>query len=260
MILELADGSSALVRGAAALLLGLHVTSGIVGIASGAVGLVVRKGSATHRKAGVLFLASMLTMATIGTLVSPFLPRPNWSNLIGGLYTLYLLATAWAAARRRDGRARRLEVGALLVALGIAGLAVTLGLAAARSPTGSLDGTPLPAYFVFGAAAALAAAGDLRWVARRQLTDAQRLTRHLWRMGVALLIAVASLFLGQPRVFPAALRGSMLLLAPEVAVGSAILYWLVRVRVGGRGTVPTARGLAAQPRERRPRPAASVGA
>jgi hypothetical protein len=62
-------------------------------------------------------------------------------------------------------------------------------------------------------------------------------------MCVALFIAAASFFLGQPQVFPAALRGSALLLLPEVAVLGSMIYWLVRVRFTGWST-PGAAGRA----------------
>ncbi len=44
MILELGDGSSGLARGAAALVLSLHITAGGVGVLSGAAALLFRKG------------------------------------------------------------------------------------------------------------------------------------------------------------------------------------------------------------------------
>ena len=39
------------------------------------------------------------------------------------------------------------------------------------------------------------------------ISGAQRITRHLWQMCVALFIAAASFFLGQAKVFPASVRG-----------------------------------------------------
>jgi hypothetical protein len=67
-------------------------------------------------------------------------------------------------------------------------------------------------------------------ILRGGISGAQRITRHLWRMCVALFIAAASLFLGQPNVFPASVRGSFILFVPEVAVLGLMIFWLIRVR------------------------------
>ena len=229
MILEVSAGSSSLVRGAAALVLGLHITAGVVGIVSGAVALIARKGSSLHRRAGCWFFVSMPAMAAIGAVVSPFLPRPNWGNVAGGLFTLYLVATSWMTIRTRDGGGRT-AIGAFLVALLIVATDFTLGIRAANAAPGALDGTPLPAYFIFGTAAALAAAGDLRVFLRGGVSGTPRITRHLWRMCVALLIAAFSFFLGQPQIFPTFLRGSPVLFVPELAIVGSMVYWLFRAR------------------------------
>ena len=44
----------------------LHICTGIVGLLSGTAAMVLRKGSRGHRKAGNIFVISMLSMATAG--------------------------------------------------------------------------------------------------------------------------------------------------------------------------------------------------
>lgn len=240
MILEVSADSSWIARGSAALVLGLHITAGVVGILSGAAALTFRKGSPLHRRAGNWFFVSMLVMSLIGATVSPFLPRPNWGNVVGGVFTFYLVATSWLTIRRADGGAGRVAIGAFLIGLVVVATDFTLGYRAARGLPGAHDGTPLPAYFVFGGAAALSAIGDLRVYLRRGVQGTARITRHLWRMCVALLIATLSLFLGQPQVFPAFLRGSPALFLPELAIVGAMLFWLIRVRFVNRIAPPAA--------------------
>ena len=234
MILEVGADSSWLGRGAAAALLSLHVTAGIVGILSGTTALLVRKGCPVHRRAGTWFFVSMLAMATIGAVLSPFLPRPNWGNVVGGVFTFYLVATSWVTIRRSDGGAGWAALGAFLVAGCVVAMDFTLGVRAAHAAPASHDGTPLAAYFVFGTAAALAAGGDLRVLLLRGVQGRERLTRHLWRMCVALLIAAFSFFLGQPQVFPRFLRGSPLLLLPELVIVGLLFFWLIRVQIVDR--------------------------
>ena len=75
MILRVAAGSSWWLFAAANLILFLYIAGGTVGIISGAVALLSRKGGRLHRIAGTVFLVAMLIMATIGAVTSPFLPR-----------------------------------------------------------------------------------------------------------------------------------------------------------------------------------------
>jgi uncharacterized membrane protein len=235
MVLELGPGSSMAVRGAAALILAAHITAGVVGVGSGAVAMLARKGSPLHRRAGNWFLLAMLAMSLIGAAVAPFLPEPQWSSTFAGLFTAYLVVTAWLTARQRAPGAGLREIGALMFASGLALAFLGFGVVAARSPGGELGGQPAAAGFVFAAVAALAAGGDLKLVLRHGIGGGQRLARHLWRMCVALFIAAASFFLGQPQVFPESLRGSFLLFLPELAVLGALVFWLARVRRGGSG-------------------------
>lgn len=229
MILEVSPHSSALVRGAAELILIVHISAAAIGLLAGATALAVRKGGRLHRLAGNVFFVSMLTMAAIGASVAPFLPQPQRGSAIGGVITFYLVATAWATVRRKQGTVGRFEVGALVVAISAASADVVLGLQAANSPTGMLEGAPAPAYFVFASIAGGAAAGDLRMILKGGLRGAQRIARHLWRMCVAVLIAAFSFFLGQQQVFPESLRGSFWLFVPEMVVLGLMIFWLCRV-------------------------------
>jgi hypothetical protein len=231
MILHVPPGSSELVRGAAAGVLFLHIGAASIGLLSGFAALLSHKGGRLHRVAGNVFFASILIMSGIGAVVAPFLPQ-RISSVAGGL-TFYLVATAWATVRRREGQVGRFEVGALLVALGVATLGVSLGWQAAISPEGTLDGLPYQPCFVFAAVAGLAAACDLRMIRRGGVSGAPRITRHLWRMCVALLITTVS-FVGQPKAIPEFLRGSPILFLPVLAVLGLMIFWLFRVGLTNR--------------------------
>jgi uncharacterized membrane protein len=230
MILHVPPGSPALVQGAAATILALHVGGGVAGIVSGATALVARKGGRLHCTAGQVFFVSMLIMSAIGASVSPFLPQ--WSNVVPGLLTFYLVGTAWMTVRRPEGRIGRFEVGACVFAWSAAATGVLLGMLAAGSPGGLLNGDPPMNFFVFASFPALAGALDLRVILRRGVSGAQRIARHLWRMSVALFVGAGSLFLGQPKVFPPWLRGSPIMFAPEIAIVGLMIFWLLRVRLG----------------------------
>src|SRR4029453_10141916 len=116
----------------------------------------------------------------------------------------------------------------------VASAGFTFGAMAAAAPTNTLDKYHPPLYFIFGSVALLLTAFDVRMIARGGVTGAARLTRHLLRMCLAMFMATASLFLGQPNVFPMAVRHSGLLPVPVLLVVAALLYWLVRIRVWPR--------------------------
>ena len=226
-----------------------HISMGLVGILSGAAALTFRKGSRRHELVGHVFFVSMLIMASMGaTLAMTY--SPNRGNVMGGGLTFYMVATAWATVRRRPGETGRLEVALALLGAAVASAGYTFGTMAAMAPTNTLDKYPPPLYFIFGSVALVLVAFDVRMIARGGVTGVGRLTRHLLRMCLSMFMATASLFLGQPKVFPMAVRHSGLLPVPVVLVVLALAYSLIRVRVwpsvrrvraarGARTTSPT---------------------
>jgi hypothetical protein len=235
MILETSPDSSAVVRSATAIVLYLHIAGGTVGILSGAAALVVRKGGQTHRLMGNVFFVSMLIMATIGAVTSPFLPKPQWGNVFMGALVFYLLTTSRMTIRHKEGTVGRFEYTAFIVALSITLAALLAGTLAMNMPNGILiDDLHFGLAFGFAAIWALVAAADLKMIVRGGVFGVQRIVRHLWRMCAALLVAVFSLFLGQQQVFPDSIRGTGLLYLPVLAVLLAMIFWLLRVRFAKR--------------------------
>jgi uncharacterized membrane protein len=229
MILHVPPDAPLLVRFGADALLALHIGGGTVGLLSGAAALTVRKGGRLHRWAGNLFFVSMVAMATVGATVSPLLH--DRVSTVAGIFTLYLLATAWMAVKRRDGGVGRFEIGALVVVLGVVAAGVTFILMQNASPTGMVDGQPPQAPWMFAIVATIAALSDLKVMLRGGISGAPRIARHLWRVCFALFIASGSLFLGQSQVFPAPLRHSGLLAIPALAPLALLIFWLLRVRL-----------------------------
>jgi uncharacterized membrane protein len=224
MVLQIDPNSPAIVHVVAAAILYVHIGAGLLALVAGSASLIARKGSRVHRKAGTVFLVSMLIMATIGAAVSPFLEPSQWVNVVAGVFTLYLVTTGFLTVKRSN------EVGTIEWCM--FAVAVTIALAATWVASSPQTGSDATAAYVFAGVVTLAAIGDLRMILSRGLTSAQRLVRHLWRMCYGLLIATASLFLGQPQVFPEFVRGTGLLFVPVVAVLGAMIYWIIRVRLG----------------------------
>src|SRR5512146_407256 len=147
----------------AMLMLIVHVSAGCIAILAGAAALSVRKGERLHRRFGTAFFAAMLVMAAFATILS-VLRQPG--TIIGGIFTLYLVATARATVRRGEGSVGRFEKFAFGVAAACAAAELLLGLQATRSAAGRFLGYPAALYYMLGFIFALAAAGDLKLILR----------------------------------------------------------------------------------------------
>ena len=208
----------------------IHVVAGSSALLAGAAALILRKGGRRHGRAGTIFFAAMLVMTLTGALIAAL--KPERATAVIGIITCYLVATSWWTARHRDGKAGRFEVAALAVIIACALAELSFGLIAMNSPRGRIDLLPYQPMFVFAGIAGLAAALDLNFLLRRHLSGAQRIGRHLWRMCTAMLIATTSFFQGQQDNFPEAWQGAAIWFLPALAVLAALLFWSFRVRFG----------------------------
>ena len=199
-----------------------------MGLLSGTAAMIFRKGSRRHGQAGDVFVVSMLTMATCAVWLAILKHQPG--NLVGGVFTFYLVATAWMSAKRRDGGTSVFDWIALVIPLmGGATLWIT-GLQLVRSHIMATDGVPVGMRFFMGSVMLLAAAGDLRMLIGGGVTGGKRIVRHLWRMCFGLFIATGSFFLGQQQVFPTFVRQSNVLFVPAILPLVLLIFWLIRVR------------------------------
>jgi hypothetical protein len=171
----------------------------------------------------------MLTMAAGAVYLAFLKHQPN--NVGGGVLTLYLIATAWLTAKRRNGRTSTFDWVALLVPL-VAGIGGWInGFDALHSPDGAKYGVPAGMHFFLGSVMLFAAVGDIRMLILGGVVGTQRIVRHLWRMCFGLFIATGSFFTGQgSKMFPGLLRQSNLLLIPAVLPLFLLVFWFFRVR------------------------------
>lgn len=209
-------------------LIWIHIAGGTAALLAGAVALSMRKGGRLHAKVGTWFFASILVMAGTGSVIAAL--KPERGTAVIGLLTCYLVATSWMAARRRDGKAGTFELAGFAVAVGCGLAMLGFGLQGLASENGRVASLPAQVHFPFAALMGLAAALDLNFILRREISGVQRISRHLWRMCAAFLIAAFSFFLGQQKVMPEFVQGSPLLIVPPLAVLAAMIFWIFRVR------------------------------
>jgi uncharacterized membrane protein len=190
-----------------------------------ALAISVRKGGRLHRASGNIFTVAMLTLASSALYLAVM--KSQNGNIIGSIIAFYMIATAWLAGRRRG--IGQLDFAALFVGIGGAAAIIALGVWILHHPDRN---TPVAMCFFLGTVLLLAAAGDIRMLARSRISGRPRVLRHLWRMCFGLFFATLSFFLGQQQVFPAFLRGSLFLTMLAFLPLPVMTYWLIRVRFG----------------------------
>ena len=209
-------------------LLPVHIVGGSIGIIAGFLALATMKGAPLHRKAGMVFVCGMVTLAGTGAVMSVI--TLNRGNLLVAGLTLYMVATALLTTRRRETHYEWRDLVALTLGLGVTAAALTFGRQALASTNGQLDRYPAPFFFVFGSIALLSVMGDVRMMIAGGFQGRPRIVRHLWRMCFATFIASGSFFLGQAKVIPKPIRIVPVLTLLALLPLLAMAYWLVRVR------------------------------
>jgi hypothetical protein len=207
----------------------VHIVAGGLGLVSGFIALYAAKGATLHRKSGMVFVCTMLTMCMAGVVIAAGQGVAPAVNIPAALLTAYLVVTALVTVRPPRPERRWLDVAALLVALAVGVVNLKFG-AEAIAGGGTRNGMPAFPFLMFGTVGVLASALDLRMIRAGGLRGAARLARHLWRMCFALFIAALSFFLGQADEIPEPLRIMPLLALPVLMVLVTMLYWLWRVR------------------------------
>jgi hypothetical protein len=215
----------------------MHIAAGIVAIVAGYGAVTVKKGERVHRAFGIVFVLSMVVLATIATYLAISLlgKLPGQSgNIAAGALVPYLVGTAWVTVRRKEGTIGLFEKIAPFIALGVAATFLFWGVQAAISPTGGFDGYAAGFYYVIASIAALLATLDLKVILQGGISGAARISRHLWRMCFAFFFATGSFFIGQQKVMPHWMHGAWYLYVLALAPLAFMVFWLIRVRIGDR--------------------------
>lgn len=202
------------------LFLAVHVAGGVLALVAASLALFSAKGKAAHVRAGRAFGMGMaaVTVGGLGLLAL----RPNLFLLCIALFSAWLVATGWRAARLRDGRPRAVDHALTwgMIALG-AGM-VGWGL------WGLVQGHERAVVLaVFGGIGLCSALADL-WATRRQVDGQRRIARHMTRMMGGTIAAVTAVLVVNGSALPDVVRW----LAPTVVLVPVIVWWNVRLARG----------------------------
>lgn len=212
-------------------LLPIHIIGAGIGLIAGAIALAAGKGSRLHRASGKVFVYAIFAMCA--TAVVSAIVKGQAANVMAGLMTAYLTFTAMTTVRPPSADARRRDIALMLMALALGVVTFAGGFVAIARPGGRLFGLPSFPFFLFGILGVSGAFGDYKTLRAGTLRGAPRLTRHLWRMCMALFITTASFFSIQRRVaavLPAMFTTPAMRALPVVLVLASMFYWLWKVR------------------------------
>jgi hypothetical protein len=214
----------------------IHIAGGAIGLVSGTIAVVARKGGYLHRKAGTVFVGSMWVMATFAIYLGFAMPGQTLNVFIGA-FALYLVTTAWMTVRRKGDSAGVFEKAALVVAfcLGATFAILTFQLITGLPTffTGAITfkGPIVIAIYSFTTILAIAVIGDARVVFTGRLTGASRISRHLWRMCLGLSLAAGSGFTnGLARFLPGPYHVPTSFFLPTFVPLGLLIFWMIRVR------------------------------
>jgi hypothetical protein len=217
----------------------IHVAAGAVGLVSGTIAVIARKGGYLHRKAGTVFVASTVVMGAFAVYLGFAVPG-QITNVFIGTFVLYLVATGWMTVRRREGAPGLFEKVALIVALCLCApfAVLTFQLAVGLPPlfvsAVPFKGPVLIAIYTFTVVLALAVIGDARVAFAGRLLGVPRISRHLWRMCLGLTLAVGSGFTnGFARLLPGPYHVPTSFFLPQFLPLGLMIFWTLRVRSAG---------------------------
>jgi hypothetical protein len=217
----------------------LHIAGGTIGLVSGTIAVSSAKGGRLHRAAGTVFLVSMLVMAVFAIYLAVAMPD-QLPNVIIGSFTLYLLATAWLAVRRKEGATGTAEKFALAVILilfvpfAILSFQLLTGQQPFLKSAVPFKGPVLIALYSFTSITAIAAISDARVILAGGISGAARIARHLWRMCLGLTLAAGSAFTnGLPRLLPGPMKVTFIFFVPQLLALAVLVFWMIRVRLTG---------------------------
>lgn len=214
----------------------VHISGGTLALFAGIVALSVAKGGTLHRRAGAVFVVTMLIMAAAADFLAVVRPD-QLPNLLVGTFTFYLITTAWLTVKRREGEHALLEKAAFAVVLclffpfAVLSFQLATGMTPFLRSAVPFRGPVLVALYVFTGITGIAAVTDLKVLVAHGIAGKARIERHLWRMCLGLAMAAGSAFTnGFPRLLPKDVHVPLLLLfMPQFIAIGVMFFWLIRV-------------------------------
>ena len=193
----------------------IHAFIGGVGLASGSMSMVFKKGGNVHKKAGNVFVFSMVISAVLSLIISTLPNHKSTFLFLIGVFTIYLTLTGYRALRFNRGLPTPFDkILSWLMIFGALYLIFT-----ATYPLITL-GRVLIVPMVFGWIGFSLALRDLNWYKNPDKLRKSRMQLHISKI-VGAYIAATTAFFVTNQIVP----GVFAWLTPTILGTAYIIYW-----------------------------------
>lgn len=208
------------------LLLILHVIGGTIGLITGTINIIRKKGGELHGNIGMLFLYGMLT-AGLSSLVLSVM-HPNYFLFIVGIFTLYMTATGKRYLHfKQSGKKPGIMDWGLTGGMLLAGIAF-LGFGLALLIRGNNFGIVFLAFSFIGLRFSFADMSNYR--GKSKIKNFW-LTGHLQRMIGSYIASTTAFLVVNVKYIPLYLPNYIWWLLPSVIFTPLIIIWTRKYRV-----------------------------
>lgn len=203
-------------------LLIVHIANDAMGLIAGTINLIRRKGDLLHKRIGLVFTYAMM-LTGISAIVLSIL-RPNYFLGIVGVFTLYMVSTAFRYIRLRltevDNDPKTFD-WFLTGCMGLAGLLfIFMGVMTLLSTD-----TFGIVYIVFGLISLLFVRADFNNYSGKAVHRNYWLLAHLQRMTGGYIAALTAFLVVNSSYFTSIIPGVVLWLLPTAVLTPLIIIW-----------------------------------
>lgn len=200
----------------------IHIIAGTIGLLSGTINIIAKKGDKRHRLVGKFFLYSMLTVGVSAFVLSTL--HKNYFLFIVGVFTFYMAATGdryLSLKGLNSGQKSKLIDWLLTIFMLLFGLAfIVFGIYhLTRSNTFGI------VFIVFGFIGLRMVASDIKNYNGKSESANYWLTAHLQRMIGAYIAALTAFLVVNSKYFEGLIPGYVIWLLPTVIFVPLIVKW-----------------------------------
>jgi hypothetical protein len=200
-----------------ATLLIFHIAAGSIALLSALGALYAAKGKTAHRRWGLAYVCSMTFIALTAWTMSAL--KPNSFLFAIGCFSAYLVASGYARAKNRSGKATPLDWTVAIGGLATSLIMLWLGWIS--------TGTNHIVLWVFAGIAGVLSLLDIRGLRAGAFKGAERIVSHMRQMmGGTIATVTAVAVVNIRHVDP----GWLVWIAPSILIAPLSIYWTIRLR------------------------------
>jgi uncharacterized membrane protein len=208
----------------------LHIVGGSVGLLSGMLNIIRKKGDKNHKLTGKIFFVSMLT-AGASSLVLSFL-HPNYFLFVVGVFTLYMVGSGQRYLKHKQQYkpdSKRIE-WAMTILMLLAGL-LFIGMGILTIIKSNLFGI---VFITFGSIGLLFVRQDFKNYFDKTTIKNYWLIGHLQRMTGGFIAALTAFLVVNAKYFPEQIPSFVYWLLPTIILTPLIIKWSRKYEVKKR--------------------------